>query len=207
MRQVLAVFRPVLSLALLLVLLAGCGSSGPRPGTALDLDGHTVSTAHVNDVATRYCAALTKVGSDNPVPASAIRTQVVSALAARLAAQRYAAAQGLQPGPAYTQQIAQLRPQLTAFSPQTQDAIIEVEGAQSYVSSIVDSSQQQAFTAWLGKQDVVVNPVYGLELQGENITRVDSSVSLATSKTAKAAVKAAGDPSGQTVVPGGRTCG
>lgn len=193
---------PVLALA----LLAGCGSSGPHPGTALDIDGHTVSTKHVDDVATRYCAALSKVGVEKPVPVSAVRTLVVNALTARLAAQRYAAAQGRQPAASYTQGVAGLRAQLGAFGPSTQDAIIEVEGAQSYVSAIVPTADQQAFASWLDKQDVVVNPVYGLTLKGAEITRVDSSLSVAASDTAKAAVKAASDPSVDTVVPG-PTCG
>jgi peptidyl-prolyl cis-trans isomerase SurA len=198
-RRVTLLTAPVLAL-----LLTACGESGPQPGTALRLDGDRVTTSHVDDVATRYCQALAKVGTT--VPAQTVQSQVVGALAARLAAERFAQARGIEPGPSYNSSVAQLRQQLADFDARTQDAIIEVEGAGSYVSAVTESVGQQAFTEWLGDQHMAVNPVYGMTLDGAKITNVDASLSVAASERAKAAVKAAADPSAAPVA-GGRSCG
>jgi peptidyl-prolyl cis-trans isomerase SurA len=194
----------LLTVPLLALALSACGGSGPRPGTALAIDGMRVSTSHVDDVATRYCTALGKVGTNAPV--QTVQNQVVGALAARLAAERFAKVKGITPDTAYTADVARLRPQLSAFDPDTQDAIIEVEGAQSYVSAVVKTVGEQAFDQWLDDQHIVVNPVYGMTLRGSQFTHVDASLSVPASEFAKSAVKAAADPSAVPAA-GSRSCG
>jgi len=197
-RRVTLLTAPVLAL-----LLAACGSSGPRPGTALELDGQRVTTRHVDDVASRYCKALTQVGTK--VTTQAVRKQVVRALALRLMGERFSATEGVEPDSSYDAQVAQLKPQLTAFDPSTQDAIIEVEGADSYAAALVNSAGQQRFTDWLGDQHVVVNPVYGVSIDGESFKEVDPSLSVAESSTAKTAVDNATNPSAAPAT-GSRAC-
>ncbi|MDH2414851.1 hypothetical protein [Nocardioides sp. CER19] len=200
MRRVTLLTVPVLALA-----LSACGGDpGPRPGTALQIDGMRVTTTHVHDVATEYCDAVAKTGSS--ASAQTVQNEVVSALAARLVAERYAEIRGVQPDASYKTQVNQLRQQLGDFDQATQDAVVEVGGAQAYVSSVISQTGEQAFTQWLDEQHVAINPVYGLTLHGGQFTHVDSSLSLATSSQAKTAVKAAADPSAAPA-EGSRSCG
>jgi hypothetical protein len=163
-----------------------------------------VTTRHVDDVASSYCTALTKAGNEGS--AQTVRTQVVAALAARLVAERFAEERGIEPDSSYATAETNLRKQLTSFDTDTQDAIIEVEGAQAYVTSVVNRVGEQSFTQWLDKQDVVVNPVYGMRLDGSSFTHLDPSLSRATSEQATAAVKSAADPSAAPA-PNVRSCG
>jgi hypothetical protein len=197
-RRVTLLTVPVLALA-----LAGCSGSGPRPGTALELDGQRVTTGHVDDIASHYCRALAKVGT--AVTTQTVRKQVVQALAVRLIGERYAAAEGVEPDSSYRTQLARLRPQLTQFDEATRDAIVEVEGAQYYVSAVVNSAGQQSFTDWVGRHHVVINPVYGVTFKGDSFGQVDPSLSVAASRTAKAAVADAADPSAAPAA-GSRAC-
>jgi hypothetical protein len=200
-RRVTLLITPVLALA-----LTACGGSGsgPQPGTALRLDGQRVTTGHVADVASHYCSALAQVGTQSTT--QTVQNQVVGALAARMVAEQFAEVRGIDPGPSYEEAVAKLRPQLSQFDQDTQDAIIEVEGAQSYVSAIVGQVGEQNFTEWLKGQHVVVNPVYGMTIDGATFTHHDPSVSLATSQLAKAAVKGAADPSASPA-PNATSCG
>jgi hypothetical protein len=199
-RRVTLLTVPVLALA-----LSACGGgSGPRPGTALQVDGLRVTTTHVHDVATRYCEAVAKAGST--ASAQTVQNEVVSALAARMVAERFVEVKGIQPDPSYKTQDNQLRQQLGDFDQDTQDAVVEVAGAQNYVGAVIKEAGEQAFTQWLDAQHVAVNPVYGITLEGDQFTHVDSSLSLASSQQAKAAVKAAADPSAAPA-EGSRSCG
>ncbi|SFD03557.1 peptidyl-prolyl cis-trans isomerase SurA [Nocardioides terrae] len=198
MRRVTLLTAPVLAF-----LLAACGSSGPQPGTALELDGQRVTTRHLDDIASRYCSALAQVGTK--VTTQAVRKQVVSALALRLMGERFSAAEGVEPDSSYDAQVAQLEPQLTAFDQKTQDAIIEVEGAESFATALVNSGGQQRFTDWLGDQHVVVNPVYGVTIDGDSFKHVDPSLSVAASSEAKTAVDNASNPSAAPAT-GSRAC-
>jgi hypothetical protein len=194
----------LLTVPLLTLSLAACGGSGPRPGTALQLDDERVTTRHVDEVASSYCSALATVGSETST--QAVRNQVVGALAARMVAERFAEVRGIEPDASYTKAETSLRKQLSSFDEETQDAIIEVEGAQAYVTSIVNAVGEQSFTQWLDQQHVVVNPVYGMRLKGSSFTHLDPSISVATSKQATAAVKSAADPSAAPA-PNVRNCG
>jgi peptidyl-prolyl cis-trans isomerase SurA len=194
----------LLIVPVLALVLTACGASGPRPGTALALDGARVTTGHVDDVAARYCSALAKVGTS--VSAQAVRTQVVSALAARMVAERFAEVDGIDPGASYATEVNQLRKQLSTFDEKTQDAIVEVEGSQSYVSAVIGKSGEKPFTDWLASQHVVVNPVYGISLDDGRFTQVDPSISVAASQLAKSAVKSASDPSAEPA-SGSQACG
>jgi peptidyl-prolyl cis-trans isomerase SurA len=199
-RRVTLLTVPVLALS-----LAACGGgSGPQPGTAMAVGDQRVTTRHVSDVASRYCSALAKVGSS--ATTQTVQNQVVGALAARMIAEDFAQVRGIDPGATYQADVAKLRPQLAQFDQATQDAIIEVEGAQSYVSAIVDQVGEPSFTEWLKGQHVTVNPVYGLSVDAGNFTHHDPSLSVATSDLAKGAVKSAANPSASPA-PNARTCG
>lgn len=183
----------LLTVPLLALVLTACGGSGPQPGTALRLDDLRVTTRHVDDVVSSYCAAAVKAGND--LSAQTARTQVVAALAARLVAQRFAEIRGIQPDASYATARANLRKQLSSFDTDDQDAIIEVAGAQDYVTAVIDRVGQQSFTDWLDKQHVVVNPVYGMQLEKGTFGHLDPSISHAVSGQATTAVKSAADPS------------
>lgn len=206
MRRVTVLSLPV---ALALTgLLSGCSGDGPHPATAVSIDDTTVSTSHVDNVANRYCEALTEVGNGNVVTAQAVRSEVVTALTLRLAVEKYADEQGLGPDASYAKTIAQLRSQIGDFDEDTQDAIVEVNGAETYLSSVV-GDDQDAFTSWLADQDVELNPVYGIKLHGDSVTQVDGSISVAESDTAKSALSSATDPTSADAsgLPSSQRCG
>jgi hypothetical protein len=203
-RRVTLLTLPVLALA-----LTACGGNGPRPGTAVAIDGGSITTRHVDQVASRYCAALSTTSNGNAVPVQAIRSQVVSALTARLAAKRFADERGIEPDASYAQAVARLRPQIAGFDAGTRAAITEVETAQSYVDAVLKRSSADALSGWLRKQSVEVNPVYGLRVDGDRITRADPSLSVAASDLARSALAAAEDPTATdaATLPASQRCG
>jgi hypothetical protein len=199
-RRVTLLTVPVLALS-----LAGCGGgSGPNPGVAMKVGDLQVTTRHVDDLVSDYC---TVIGQEQGASTTmqAARNDVVSALAARMVAERYAEERGIEPDQSYDTAEAQLRTQLSAYDEETQDALIEIAGSRSYVSAVI-GQDDQAFTDWLGKQTVTINPVYGVTLQKDTFALVDPSISLAASSLAKQSVKSAADPSASPA-PGARTCG
>jgi hypothetical protein len=200
-RRVTLLTVPVLALS-----LAACGGSGPNPGVAMRLGDLQVTTRHVDDLVSDYCSVVSKEQQGTPTTLQDARNSVVSSLSARMVAERFAEVKGIQPDQSYDTAVAQLRSQLSAYDEDTQDALIEIAGAQSYVSSVIGQADQQVFTDWIAQQHVTINPVYGVTLTKDQFALVDPSISLAVSSLAKASVKSASDPSASPA-PGARTCG
>lgn len=190
-------------------------------GTAVTLGSTTIDSKHVDEVARSFCSALDQV-QNGTIPLSAVRDEVVSSLTARAAAQQFGATYGVTAGAAYAQQVSNLTKQLTQFDADTLADVVEVQAAQDYVGDVLTgvgaklqpsaeasaqaTAAQQAFTEWLGEQDLDVNPVYGLDLTGGRINSIDSSISLAVSDTAKSALDTSGS-SDVSALPQSQRCG
>ncbi len=204
--------RRLILLAPLLAGLTACNAA-----TAISLGGESIGTRHVDEVTRSYCTVLAKLGSGTATPLSTVRSQVVSSLAARAAAEQFGAAYDVSADDSYESDVASLADQLAQFDDDTATQVIEVAGAQAYLAAVLtsvetklqpggdssDTSQaQQVFTDWLGKHDIELNPVYGLDVTGGKVSSVDASVSLAVSDTATSALSGA-----TTTLPASQSCG
>lgn len=199
------------TLSAVALALSGCGADGPHPGTAIAVGDQTVTTRHVDDVATRYCDALTKAANGTVVPLRSLRSQVVSALTARAIAKAYATSHDVEPDDSYARTLAQLRQQIASYDAPTREAITDVEAAQAYVDAVGKAAGGDALTTWLRKERVRLNPVYGVKVDGGRMVPVDPSLSVAVSDTAKAdragSSGAASSATGSSATGSGRTCG
>lgn len=191
-------------------LLSGC--AGLRPGVAVEAGDQQVSTSRVDEVMDRYCDAIGEAGTQ-PVARKDIRAQVVGSLAATSAVEAFAAPYDVEAGASYTRAVARLRAQLDDFDAETREAIVAVEGASAYVEALVTGvghelepggdeaaaaeAGRAAFTEWLDKHDVTINPRYGLSLDGDQLQSRDASLSVAARDTEEPAGEAASLPSAQ----------
>lgn len=176
-----------LTLAATALLATGCGASGDgfRPGLALSVGDQEVSTERVDEVTSRYCDAIAEAVEGAPAPLKVRRQQVVESLLLRAAADGLAEEYGVEPAASYRAAVAQLRPQLQQFDEPTQDAIVTVNTANDYVAAVTtavghevqpggdDAAAQQAgeqeLQKWIESEEIVVNPVYGVSLEGDDV--------------------------------------
>jgi hypothetical protein len=202
------------------VLLAGCGVAGTQfhPGIAAEVGDQTITTRHVDQVADDYCQAVEKVSkgqeqqAETPVPMTLFIRESATALITREAAEQLADDYDVQPTSSYKSNLAQLEPQLTKLSDDQKDAVREVFGAQAYVDDVLTqigeislkkqgttdattddqkAEGEKVLTRWIGSHDVEVNPKYGIDLDTQG--QVDTDLSYALGKTAKAGLQAEPD--------------
>jgi peptidyl-prolyl cis-trans isomerase SurA len=217
-------------LALAAVLLTGCGSTpGWNPGVAARVDGGTVSMDRVDEVTGTYCTAVARqLQSGQALPLHYLRGQVASSLALRLAADRFAAEQGVDPDPEYDQALQQAEPQLAALSESARQAVIDVDGASIYVGAVEKAAgrkllEQQgrattdedavrragarAFRQWLADQDVRLDPRLGVSIDSGRAAASDTSLSYALGRTATDADADQPDASYAAGLPRNQRCG
>ncbi|MFT4288451.1 hypothetical protein [Nocardioides sp.] len=222
--------RRLLLAAPVLLALTACGA-----GTAVSVGDESISTEHVDEVTRAYCDALGTVSNGSAVPLQLVRSSVVNALGLRAAVAEFAASYDVTAGADYKQQVSALTQQLTQFDSATQQAIIDVEGAQAYITSVLagvgaelepsgsaatqTTAAQDALNTWLGEHDIDLNPVYGLDAGGVQLDEdtggrfdsTDASVSLAVSDIAKTALGAGEDSSSAAAaaadLPQSQRCG
>ncbi|MCW2798429.1 hypothetical protein [Nocardioides sp.] len=231
----MSVTRPLAGIAagsalLLSGLLSGCGVAGTdwHPGVAAQVGDEKISTSHVNDVTTNYCAAiedqLTKAG--NVLPLSYLREgvtgQLVLVAAARQLGQEYDVAAGDQ----YTRQVTQLEQAVSQLPEAAQAAVIEIESSQTYVDDILQgvgkalaqgqttptdtqaaAAGQQALTKWIDDNDVQIDPEFGVEIVDGKATPIDTDISYAVGDTAKLGSAKTPDPTYSSSLPDALRCG
>jgi peptidyl-prolyl cis-trans isomerase SurA len=220
----------VAGLALAAVLLSGCGSTpGWNAGIAARVDGHTVSMDRVDQVTDTYCGAVEgQLEGDQALPLHYLRGQVASSLALRLAADQFAAEQGVDPDAEYAQALEQAEPQLAALSEEARQAVIDVDGASIYVGAVekaagrkilqergrptasedaVRKAGARAFGKWLADQDVRLDPRFGVTIDGGRTAATDTSLSYALGKTATDADADQPDTTYAAGLPGNQRCG
>ena len=207
------------------VLLSGCGgSSGFNPGVAARVDDDVVSTQRVADLAVDYCAAAEPQLQGQALPNYYLNGRVAGSLALRSAADQMLAQYGVAADPSYAKAVKQVEQQLADSDPAQRDAIIEVEGAESYVAAaevsvgrqVLDGAStekaaqeagKKAFLAWIDDHDVQINPRYGVSIADGSAAAADTSLSFAVSKTATNASGASPDTEYAAGLPSTQRCG
>ena len=223
--------RPIVAAVLASVaLLSGCAGGGSEPGVAADVGGEEISVAEVDRATTAICTSVEADlrGSGNTVALANVRQFVVSLLTAAAQARALAEEYGVEPGPEYARQVAQLETTAEAFPEGARDDYVKVMSTEALVTGVADAvgrealaregvaepeveqvSQrgQELFEAWPETHDVVVDPRYGLEISGGQLVPADTNLSVAVSDQAKAAMAAEPDPVYARTLPANHRCG
>ena len=179
------------------VLLAGCGDA--QPGVAVRVGDREVSTRTVDAMTTAYCDAVAEVGAA-PVSLRSVQEQMVGAVAVRTAMEEFAAPYDVEPGADYQRAVTAKRAQLPDLDADAADAIMTLATIEDYLPAMAtavaeqqgakpgrkaEQAGQQLFAAWLEEHPVVLNPRYGLELDGGQMRRADPALSVPVSAVAR----------------------
>lgn len=220
------------SALLMSVLLTGCGVAGTNfhPGVAADVGDISITTDHVDAVATVYCQAIEdQLAADNQIlPQSYLRGGIVGVLALKAVAEQLADLYDVSTGQQYIQKISGLEQAVSALSEDEQDAVIEVEASPTYVSDIqlaigtkllmeqgaaeptseqAAAKAQQVFTEWIDDNDVEIDPEYGVGFVDGVPVPTDTDVSFAAGDTAKLGGADNPDPDYAAGLPAAHRCG
>ncbi len=212
--------------------LTGCGVAGTgfQPGVAAQVGDRTVTTDRVDDVVSSYCSAIGDILAQQAqvVPLSVFRSGIAGQLALVSAAEQMADEVGVQPAGDYRRAIADIEKQITAFTEAEQEAVLEVEGAATYVAAVqiavgekllldegvaepgpTESGERglEAFIAWLEDNGVELNPEYGITVEGAAINTADESVSFAVGDAAVQGLAEEPDPAYAASLPASQRCG
>jgi peptidyl-prolyl cis-trans isomerase SurA len=210
-----------------MVVLSGCGSTPDlNPGVAARVGDDTVSVQHVADVAAGYCAAAEPQLQDQVLPNHYLNAQVASSIALRSAADQMMAEHDVTVDESYTkaEDAARNDDSLAKLSDSARDALIEVQGAQTYVnaaeisvgkdalgaSATADDAQAfgaKVFLAWLADHDVKFDPKYGVAIVDGKSVIEDTSLSYALSDTATKADATTPDTTYAGALPDAQRCG
>ena len=211
------------------LLLTGCGSvPGFNPGVAARVGDHTVTVDQVDDVAESYCGAAEGQLQGKALANHYLRGQVAGSLALRSAADQLLDQYGVQADPLYDQAVARAEKSLTDLSADQRDALIEVQGAPTYVNAAevsigrevlaakgrsgasddeASAAGKKAMLAWIDDHDVRLDPRFGVALTQGQVTPTDTSVSYALSDTSKKADASQPDSGYAAALPETHRCG
>lgn len=207
------------------VLLTGCNSVPAfNPGVAAQVGDDTISMGTVDDMTTAYCqAAETQLQEDQALPLHYLRGQVAGSLALRAAADQFAAEHGVTADPSYDAAVKQAEQSLADLSEAQRQAIIEVQGAATYVAAVEkavgatlgggggdkakQAAGQQAFQDWLADQDVSIDPRFGVSIGDGTSQPADTSLSYGLSDTASKADADQPDTEYAGALPDSQRCG
>lgn len=207
------------------VLLTGCNDVPAfNPGVAAQVGDDTITMSTVDDVAAAYCgAAEQQLQEDQALPQHYLRGQVAGSLALRSAAEQFAAEHGVTADPSYDRAVTQAEQSLADLDAAQRQAIIDVQGASVYVTAVETAvgaslgggggdkaklaAGQQAFQDWLADQDVRIDPLFGVSIDGGTSERADTSLSFALSDTATKADADQPDTEYAGALPENQRCG
>ena len=212
-------------------LLTGCGSvPGFNPGVAVRVDDDTVTVQHVDDLADDYCgAAEAQLQAGQVLPNHYLRGEVAGSLALRAVANQLLDEYDVEIDNQYDDAVAQAKTQLASLPADQRDALIEVQGATIYVSSVEraighailaqegtdqsgqdDAAQaagQKAFGAWVADHDIRIDPRFGVEIVKDQTVIADTDVSFAQGDTATKADAKTPDTDYAAALPDSQRCG
>lgn len=207
------------------VLLTGCNEVPAfTPGVAARVGDDTISVSTVDDMTAAYCqAAETQLQEDQALPQHYLRGQVAGSLALRAAADQFAAEHGVTADPSYDAAVQQAEQSLADLSEAQRQAIIEVQGAATYVAAVEkavgatlgggggdqakQAAGQQAFQDWLAGQDVAIDPRFGVSIDDGTSQLADTSLSYALSDTSTKADADQPDTGYAGALPDSQRCG
>lgn len=204
-------------------VLTGCGTvSGFNPGVAARVGDDTVTMNRVDDVTAAYCrAAEAQLQEGQVLPQHYLRGQVAGALALRVAADQFAAEQGVSASEDYDQAVAQARDQLGSMPEDQIEALIDVQGVPIYVQAVEKSvgeqqgasgnaatkAGEQEFLTWLDDHDIDLDPRFGVSIEKGVTAPADTSLSYGLSDTSTKANADQPDTDYAAALPDSQRCG
>ena len=207
------------------VLLTGCDAvPGFNPGVAARVADDTISLNTVDEVSTSYCEyAETQLDKGQALAQHYLRAQTAGSLALRSAADQFAADHGVRADPAYDAAVKQAEESLADLPAAQRQAVIDVQGAATYVQAVERSvgaslgtsggskaeiaAGQKAFEEWLADHDVRIDPRFGVSIDSGSSTVTDTSVSFPLGETASQADAEQPDTDAAADLPESQRCG
>ena len=218
--------------AALSLTLTGCGVAGTdfHPGVAAQVGDETVSSDHVDEVATHYCTAIQdqiRTGGD-PLPMRFLKAGVAGQLALLSAVEQLAAEYDVEPGEQYRTEGTSIEDLTQDLDEEVADAYVEVNSINPYVVDVlrtigdieleeagqadasIDEQQVagvEALDEWIQREGIEMDPRYGLEFQDGQPVPVDTDVSFAAGDLAKGGLLPEPNAPYTAALPGELTCG
>jgi len=184
------------ALAVVGLLLTGCGSIGIHPGAAEVIGDQRVSMSKINDTTSLYCKALvtsqqSQQQQSGPIALGFLRRYVAAGLAKRALGDQLIDAYSVEPAPGYQQSVSQLNSVLASAPADQRNAVIDVYASDAYLQNIQVAIGQQlsglvgttdaqtkaalqrgqvATKDWLDHHTSYIDPVLGLSVDGGNFT-------------------------------------
>ncbi|GAA1760647.1 hypothetical protein GCM10009795_003870 [Nocardioides hankookensis] len=211
------------------VLLTGCGAVPDlNPGIAVVVGDDSVTTRHVADLSSDYCDAAAPQLEGQALPRHYLNGRVAGSIALRSAADQMMAEHGVEADSSYAAAVKQAEAQLTDLTTAQRDAIVEVQGAETYVAAAETSvgkatlskqgesspsaddakaAGQKEFEAWLDDHDVRIDPRYGVAIEKGQAVLTDTSLSQPVTSTAKQADATTPDSTYAAALPTAQRCG
>jgi hypothetical protein len=224
--------RPLAGLAAVAALLSGCGVAGTsfHPGVAAQVGDQTISVARVDAVASSYCSAIGPQLSSQKqvVPRHYLRDGIAGRLTLVAAAHQLAADYGVDAGTQYHQKVAELQGAVDSLPEDQQQAVIEIEASTAYLSGVEQAvgekvlaaqgttgastraatkAGQAAFSKWFDRNDVTIDPQFGISIRNGQTVKTDTSISLPVGDAAKQGAAATPDQSYASSLPVAHRCG
>jgi len=213
-------------------LLTGCGVAGTdfHPGVAAEVGDQTLSTDRLDDLVTDYCTFV----ADNPSPEQPVRarygyrSELVSILVRRAAVEQAAAQYDAEPGAAYATQVADLERTFATLPEGQQEALVTINEAllygfegqvaigQAVLSAdgetepdpaVAEARGAEVVADWIDSHDIEINPEYGLQVDGAELTPTDQHLSYAAGDSAQAGQADEPDPAYIDSLPVSQRCG
>lgn len=220
------------SVAALTLGLSGCGvvGTGFQPGVAAEVGDRTVTTDRVDELVSSYCSAIEDILAQQSqvVPLGVFRSGIAGQLALVSAAEQMADDYDVEPSGDYGRAVADIEKQISDFTETQQAAVVEVEGAATYVAAVqlsvgakllseegvatpgpTESGERglAAFADWLDENGVELNPEYGISVEDAAINTADESVSFAVGDAALQGLADEPDPAYAASLPESQRCG
>jgi len=224
----------VVGVALVGLLLSGCGSLGIHPGSAAVVGGDTLSMSKVDSTASLYCQGLASTiqsSQTSQVPMRGVRQLAAIGLTSQLLGRSLADQYAVAPGSGYAQSMTQLKQQLPAMSAAQRRAVLEVEGGFRYLQWVQVAVGQKLLAAsgqsagdvkaalqrgqvatqeWVKSHAINIDPVFGVAANGGQFKSVPDQTSYPVSTLAS--LGAAGtttqpDPSYTSALTPAQRCG
>lgn len=224
----------MLPVTALCACVGGCSVAGTdfQPGVAAEVGDSSLTTDHVDTLSLDYCDAIAS-RLQNPISLQQLRSNVVSVLSADAAARQVAAQYHVTAGSDYQRSLTTLKAAVAALPADQQQAVLEIEGSQTLVSSVVlavgrqvlqqrgatipdnakaassaeSQAGQKALTTWVTDHEVRIDPRYGLSAQDGTITTDDPALSTAVSTTALDSALTDSNPDAAADLPENQRCG
>lgn len=210
------------------LLLGGCGTASP--GVAAQVGDDEITVREVDALASEYCSAFEEQFTSNGevVPQHYLRGGILGLLVRSSAAEQLADEYDVEAGATYDEKVASTTQGTLQLPEEVREAIITVETAGSYVEAIQAAvgerilteesgaapeytetveRGEQAFTEWLDDHEVEIDPQFGIQVDGGQVGRTDTTLSFPVSDAAVDGAAEAPDPAYSASLPDAQRCG